>query len=68
MKNKLKKKGIETLEDVRFWLAVLRKFDKFSDTQKEEIGKAYNIINEVCKSFKPKPKPKPEPAYYPPSD
>jgi hypothetical protein len=59
-RNKLKEKGIERLEDVRFWLAVLRKFDQFSKPQRKKIDKAYHLINEIYESPKPKPKPKPE--------
>jgi len=55
MKDNLQKKGFERLEDVRFWLAVLRKFDQFSESQREKIDKAYHLINEIYESSKPKP-------------
>ena len=55
MKDNLQKKGFERLEDVRFWLAVLRKFDQFSEPQKEKIDKAYHLINEIYESSKPEP-------------
>lgn len=51
MKDNLQKKGFERLEDVRFWLAVLRKFDPFSETQREKIDKAYHLINEIYESM-----------------
>ena len=54
-RNKLKEKGIERLDDVRFWLAVLRKFDQFSGPQRKKIDKAYYLIDEIYKSSKPKP-------------
>jgi len=37
MKNELQKKGIERLEDIRFWLAVLRNFDQFTEPQKQKL-------------------------------
>ena len=55
--NKLKEKGIERLDDVRFWLAVLRKFDQFTEPQRKKIDKAYYLINEIYESSKPKPGP-----------
>ena len=57
MKNNLQKKGFERLDEVRFWLAVLRKFDKFSEPQRKKIDKAYHLIDEIYKSSKPKPEP-----------
>jgi len=50
MKNNLQEKGFERLEDVRFWLAVLRRFDEFSELQREKIDKAYHFINEIYES------------------
>lgn len=47
MKNELLEKGIEKLEDIRFWLAVLRKFDSFTEVQRNKIDIAYKEINEV---------------------
>ena len=60
MKNNLQKKGFERLDEVRFWLAVLRKFDKFSEPQRKKIDKAYHLIDEIYKSSKPKPEPEEE--------
>jgi len=57
MKNELQKKGIERLEDIRFWLAVLRNFDQFTEPQKQKIDQAYRIINKVYESFEPEAKP-----------
>jgi len=54
MKDNLQKKGIERLADVRFWLAVLRKFDGFSEPQKQKIDQAYRIIDKVFESFESK--------------
>jgi hypothetical protein len=45
------KKGIERLEDVRFWLAVLRRFDSFTERQKEKLDIAYKEVNEVYDGF-----------------
>jgi hypothetical protein len=50
MKDKLQEKGFEKLEDVRFWLAVLKKFDGFSEPEKEKIDKAYCLISEIYES------------------
>ena len=57
MKKELLKKGFERLEDVRFWLAVLRRFDQFTEPQKQKIDQAYRIINKVYESFEPEAKP-----------
>jgi hypothetical protein len=43
-------KGIERLEDVRFWLANLRHFNKFTPLQRGKLSNAYKIINEVYKA------------------
>ena len=63
MKVELQKKGIELLEDVRFWLAVLRNFDQFSEPQKQKIDQAYRIINKVYEPFEPKPEPEQKPGF-----
>ena len=58
MKDKLLlKKAKERLDEVYFWLAVLRNFDEFTKLQKEKIDKAYHLINEIYEPSKPKPKP-----------
>jgi len=57
MKKELLKKGFERLEDVRFWLALLRNFDQFTEPQKQKIDQAYRIINKVYESFEPEVKP-----------
>ncbi len=44
-------KGIERLEDVRFWLANLRHFNKFTPLQRGKLSNAYKIINEVYNQF-----------------
>jgi hypothetical protein len=48
-KNLLLKKGKERLDDIRFWLAVLRNFDQFTEPQRVKINEAYTIINELYK-------------------
>lgn len=52
MKNiKILKKGIERLEDVLFWLAVLRKFSRFTKIQRNKLDIAYKEVNEVYETF-----------------
>jgi hypothetical protein len=53
-KNELLKKGIERLDDVYFWLAVLRNFDQFSESERKLIDEAYISIGEFYK--KPPPR------------
>ena len=47
----LRKNKIEILEGIRFWLAVLRKADNFTDLQREKLNLAYLEVNEVYESF-----------------
>ena len=47
----LQKDEIEILENVRFWIAVLRKVDGFTDTQKRKLNIAYHKVNEVYDNF-----------------
>jgi len=47
----LRKNKIEILEGIRFWLAVLRKADNFTDLQREKLNLAYHEVNEVYESF-----------------
>jgi len=44
-------KDIDRLEDVRFWLAILRKFDKFTEKQRSKLDIAYKEVNEVYDIF-----------------
>jgi hypothetical protein len=46
MEQKLRE-GISRLENVRFWLANLRHFDKFTLGQRDDLDNAYQIINKV---------------------
>ena len=47
----LQKDKIEILENVRFWLAVLRKADGFTDIQKSKLDIAYHEVNQVYENF-----------------
>ena len=47
----LQKDKIEILENVRFWLAVLRKSGSFTDTQKRKLDIAYHEVNQVYDNF-----------------
>ena len=47
----LQKDKIEILENVRFWLAVLRKSGSFTDTQKRKLDIAYHKVDEVYENF-----------------
>ena len=44
-------KGIERLEEVRFWLANLRHFEKFTPLQRFKLSEAYHTVNEVYDQF-----------------
>ena len=46
-----KKDKIEILENVRFWLAVLRKADGFTDIQKRKLDIAYHKVDEIYENF-----------------
>lgn len=48
---KLKKDKIEILEGLRFWLAVLRKTDGFTDVEREKLNIAYHEVNKVYENF-----------------
>jgi len=48
---KINEKAIDRLEDIRFWLAVLRNFDGFTNVQKAQLSEAYHIINDVYDDF-----------------
>lgn len=45
------KSKVEILESVRFWLAVLRKSNGFTDTQKRLLDSAYHKVNLVYGHF-----------------
>ena len=47
----LQKDKIEILESVRFWIAVLRKADGFTDIQKRKLDIAYHEVNQVYDNF-----------------
>ena len=47
----LQKDKIEILENVRFWLAVLRKSGSFTDIQKRKLDIAYHEVNQVYENF-----------------
>jgi len=51
MMSKELQKGIDQLEEVRFWLANLRHFEKFTPLQRFKLSDAYHIINEVYDQF-----------------
>lgn len=50
MEQKLRE-GISRLENVRFWLANLRHFDKFTLCQRDDLDNAYQIINKVYDQY-----------------
>lgn len=50
MEQKLRE-GIYRLENVRFWLANLRHFDKFTLDQRDDLDNAYQIINKVYDQY-----------------
>lgn len=43
--------GINRLEDVRFWLANLRRFEKFTPLQRYKLSDAYHTVEEVYEQF-----------------
>jgi len=50
MKQKLRE-GVSRLENVKFWLANLRHFDKFTLVQRDDLDNAYQIINKVYDQY-----------------
>jgi hypothetical protein len=44
-------KGIDRLEDVRFWLSNLRNYKYFTPLQRDKLSGAYKIVNEVYDQF-----------------
>lgn len=50
----LLKKGIERLDEVYFWLAVLRNFDQIPEPDREKINEAYTSSNEIYKVGPPR--------------
>ena len=47
MEEDLLKKGFERLDEVYFWLAVLRNFDKFTESERANIDEAYKNISKI---------------------
>jgi len=50
----LLKKANERLDDVYFWLAVLRNFDQFTETERAKIDEAYTSISEIYEEGSPR--------------
>jgi hypothetical protein len=44
-------KGIDRLEDVRFWLANLRNYKYLTPLQRDKLSSAYKIVDEVYDQF-----------------
>jgi hypothetical protein len=51
MMSKELQEGIDRLEDVRFWLANLRRFEKFTPLQRFKLSNAYHTVEEVYDQF-----------------
>ena len=50
--NIAKRRAVEGLEGILFWLNILKRFDKFNEKQRERIDKAYRLTNEVYQEFR----------------